>query len=324
MDIRPWEYFSRGTLGIERDCGFPADTLTEIYVRTGCMMAQERIVEVFRYIHQGPTPRNFKQVMGREASYFSNYLHLSMRLLGDMLQPSLENDARYDHDNHSPYFPFHVTGFVDTVPIQIAPPTSSTMRELLYDTKHHMTALTFELAVDLRGRPFHLSGPHLPVIPPTEFYSESSPSLQPLQQKLEPYEFLLGTAEYSSANQVLSGGRDVMHLWRTLPLPGVPHDQPALQTALQLERAKAVRSQERAMKRHGSLRGEVRLGAATVSHLVHCVVGAEAVHAASSPPFKGFGAWPHDPTTADELQLEAASLAWGHLCEEGRAEWGGE
>lgn len=61
--------------------------------------------------------------------------------------------------NHTPYFPYSVTGAVDTFPVMVEQPEDNDIRHLLYNPKYGGCCYKFLCGCDFLGRIIAFNGP---------------------------------------------------------------------------------------------------------------------------------------------------------------------
>lgn len=70
-------------------------------------------------------------------------------------------EDRLNPYNHTPDFPFYVTGIVDTVPFTVLQPIDPTLNHAIYNPKYGHTVYKAQVGIDFLGRIVLFSGPHL-------------------------------------------------------------------------------------------------------------------------------------------------------------------
>lgn len=70
-------------------------------------------------------------------------------------------EDRLNPYNHTPDFPYYVTGIVDTVPVTVLQSVDHTLHHALNNPKYGHTVYKAQLSIDFLGRIIVFTGPHL-------------------------------------------------------------------------------------------------------------------------------------------------------------------
>lgn len=113
----------------------------------------------YKYIHQYPAREN-ESVLGISSTTLHNKVLPTLHTLATGIN-EIHWEDRLDPYNHTPDFPYYVTGIVDTVPIVVLEPEDALLRHWLFNPKYGAPVYKAQIAIDFLGRIIFFSGPHL-------------------------------------------------------------------------------------------------------------------------------------------------------------------
>ena len=114
--------------------------------------------DCFVYAYEYPRYNSFAQVVGGDHHRISRLFEIMEAVC--KISDEIQWNDRLHPGNHTPHFPFNVTGAVDTFPVFVGIPKNRNKAKMLWHGKYWTCAFKFQLVIDLLGRPILFTGPH--------------------------------------------------------------------------------------------------------------------------------------------------------------------
>lgn len=283
--------------------GFDADVLDVLHKEIRFLSPHD-CLKMMTYIHQGPTPCNFSALVGSSYNHTLTSLHAHFELAASVLRTRMNSTIRYEHDNHSPFFPDRVTAIFDTLPIRISSNADGLDRTAFWSGKHECAAIEFGTVTDQRGRLLEVTGPFRPALGVIPHLVASG-----VYRNRRPAELFIGDQAYQAVPQFLTVVR--------------PHDADKVLSAAERNfnhalcsvRSRVEHVNQNCFHRHKLFQKEIRLSLEHITNIIAVIAFAEHVRLRLHPPGPAFGAWPYNVTLLPELWqdlLDAASVCNGN------------
>lgn len=157
-----WSWSDFGS--VKAQTGYDEEILTYVwnkYCGINTPIAQPKhLYQIYKYIHKYPRRTQCHEDLGVGRTQVQCRLFPQMEWLANNMD-EIHWEDRLSPWNHSPDFPYFVTGIFDTLPVYIQTPQDPVRYRLFYNGKYGAHVYKLLLGIDFLGRIIFISGPHL-------------------------------------------------------------------------------------------------------------------------------------------------------------------
>jgi len=182
--------------------------------------------------------------------------------------------------NHCHYFPYYVTGIVDTFPVYVEMPENTDARLCLYNGKYKYCIYKFMMGMDLLGRIIYFSGPHIGTAYDGHLWNDYG-------DQLNDWEVLLGDQHFSICNNFITPYRR--------PAGGnLAYDKLLFNQILSHYRAR-IEHTNSLIEYHKILQVTFRGELETLTHAAHIIAHTTNIEVCQYLRYEPYGPWSHVP-----------------------------